>query len=663
MSLFSNFIPFKDQLEQFVQSSREIFEQVGDKASAKLVDGFIQDLDRQRYNITIVGSFNRGKSTLLNVLMERSDDDISPIACTACTSAIIKYLDKGLLPNPAEESAKVYYNTPDKDPLDIPLSRIRDFVTEERNQKNAKDVRSIEVYGDFPEWSRAVTIVDTPGQNTIYRHHDALLTGFLPYTDAIIFLVAADLPFDGGDKALLKALNDKQKEDVFFVLSKLDEIKPGDRNETIDYVSRIIEENGFDRSRLYCISAKPVFDALKKGVNGEELENLKSVNGIGKLESDLEKYVVEHSDVTMLMKSRIEMLLKLVKDAGERYIHNTEKLLESKDLNWKELKAQEASLDDDAKQLRSKLDESLAEFKISWSRSLRNYERKVADKAEQIEADINDDINNEGLAGAVFQAFSLKQSITKTVNRELAPIFTDLQIELEGLCQKLDKDCQDEINVFAKSIQGIDPASAIGGIVTSTVLGSAAVLGTASSVGAIAAAGTAWGSYLTAQAGNGWMSTGFLSKIVAWLFGTGKASETAKILGDATGALTLGITKAILITGMSFIVMYLLSKITKIGLKAFMSDRTPKLIEKMVEEVSRKLTEGLERVQDDLIETYREKIETIVEAKSKKLAEIRSILEKADPNERKQLDERIESMKKLLEDGKAIPVNGVLMCK
>jgi len=665
MSLFSNFVPFKDQLERYVESSRQIFEEVGDTASAKLVDGFIRDLDRQRYNITIVGSFNRGKSTLLNVLMERSNDEISPIACTACTSAIIKYLDKGLLPGPVEEEcAKVYFNDPNKDPQDIPLSRIRDFVTEERNQKNSKDVRSIEVFGEFPTWSRAVTIVDTPGQNTVYAHHDALLTDFLPYTDAIIFLVAADLPFDGGDIALLKALSEKQKKEVFFVLSKLDEIRPGDRKETVDYVSRIIAENGYDSSRLYCVSAKPVFEALMRGVRGEELANLKSMNGIANLEADLERFVVMNSDVTKVMKSRIEMVLNSVRNAGERYIKDTEVLLESKDLDLAELKAQELSLDADAGRLRNGLDESLAEFKRSWARSVRTCGRKVADKAEQIDASINDEINKKGLAGAVFQAFSLKQLVATTVDRDLRPIFTDLQVELEGYLQKLDKDCQDEINVFAKKAsQGVDGASTIGGIVTSTVLGSAVVGGTALSVGAFASVGTSWAAYLAAQAANKTVVIGFFPKVWAWLAGSGTASKTALDLALTGSALTKAIASAIMTFGMSIAVTLLLSAIAKIGLKAFMSGRAPKLIAGMVDDVSRKLTEGLERVQDDLIDKYRETVETAIEAKTKKLAEIRAILDKADPNERKQLEERVGRMKMLLSDGAAIPVNAVLTCK
>ena len=664
MSLFSNFVPFKDQLESYVENSRQIFEEIGDKASAKLVDGFIRDLDRQRYNLTIVGSFNRGKSTLLNVLMERTDDDISPIACTACTSAIIKYLDKSLLPGAAGECAKVYYNDPDKEPQEIPLPRIRDFVTEERNQKNAKGVHAIEVFGGFPAWSRAVTIVDTPGQNTVYAHHDALLTDFLPYTDAIIFLVAADLPFDGGDKALLKALSEKQKKEVFFVLSKMDEIKPGDREETVDYVSRIILENGFDASRLYCVSAKPVFEALKKGVSGEELENLKSDNGIGRLESDLERFVVMNSDVTKVMKDRIQMLLDSVREAGRRYIHDTEAILEAKDFDRAELKSQESSLSADSTRLREGLEDGLNDFRKNWSRAIRSFGRKIEDKAARIEFNINEEVGRKGLAGALFQTFALKQLIASSVNTELTPVFTDLQIELEDLFQKLDKDFQDEINVFARSgTNGVDSQSAISGIVASTVLGSAAVCGTVATVGALGSVGTAYTALLMAQAANTTMAVGGVLKVWAWLTGLGPAAKTGADVAMATTTLTSSIVSAFVTAGVSVVVMVLLSAVAKKGLKVFLSGRAPKLIVEKIDEMSHKLTDGLDRVQEDLIGNYRDAVETAIDAKKKKLAEIRAILDKADPNERKQLEERVGRMKALLSDGEAIPVNAVLTCK
>lgn len=663
MSLFSKFVPFKEQLERYVERSRQIFEEVGDKASARLVDGFVRDLDRQRYNLTIVGSFNRGKSTLLNVLMERGDDDISPVACTACTSAIIKYLDKDLIADAEGEGAIVYYNLLGREPERIPLPRIRDFVTEERNPKNEKGVRSIEVYGNFPTWSRAITIVDTPGQNTVYAHHDALLSDFLPYTDAIIFLVAADLPFDGGDIALLKELSEKQKREVFFVLSKMDEIRPGDRAETIEYVSRIISKNGFDPSRLYCVSAKPVFEALKNGIGGEALANLKSENGIGKLEADLERFVVLNSDVTKVMKSRIATLLNSVKEAGERYVHDTEAILESKDLDLAELKAQESTLDADSNRLREGLAEKLEEFQRNWVRTLRKCGRKIEEKADRIEFGVNEQIGRNGVSGTLFQTFALKQLIAETVNRELQPVFNDVQAELEDVVQKLDKDFQDEINVFARSgtHQG-DTQSAVSGLVASTVLGSAAVCGTIATVGAVGSVGTAWATLLSAQAANTTMAVGALVKVWAWLTGLGPAAKTGGDVAAASAALTASVASAVATLGASIAATLLIGAITKMGLKAFMTERTPRLIAEMVADMSRKLTEGLDLVRNNMIDNYREAVENAVDAKAKKLSEIRALLEKSDSEERKQMEARVMRMRALMTDGEAIPLNVALSC-
>ena len=217
MSLFSKYIPFKIELEKYIEHCKKVFEQIGDAPSASLVDGFIKDLENQRYNITIIGSLKRGKSTLLNTLMERHDDFISPISSNVCTSSIIKYMDKNMASSKTgNESAIVYFNANEEGnvppALTIPFQQLKNYITEDQNPENRKHVRSVEVYGDFPEWSKAVTIVDSPGQNSVFCHHDVLLSDFLPYTDAIIFLVAADIPLDGGDIASSRNYQKKKKE-------------------------------------------------------------------------------------------------------------------------------------------------------------------------------------------------------------------------------------------------------------------------------------------------------------------------------------------------------------------------------------------------------------------------------------------------------------------
>lgn len=264
MSLFSKYVPFKLELERYIEHCKTVFDEIGDRASSRLVEGLIKDIGNQRYNITIVGSLKRGKSTLLNALMERRDDSMSPISSVVCTSAIIKYIDKSLSGSAEKkEEAVVYLNNPDETPATIPLRRLEDYVTEAKNPGNRKNVKAIDVFGDFPEWSKAVTIIDSPGQGSVFSYHDILLTDFLPYTDAIIFLVSADIPLDGSDIALLKELSAEQKKKIFFVLTKIDNIENrDDLQDVVDFVTSKIAEVGIPCDKLYQVAAKPVYDAL-----------------------------------------------------------------------------------------------------------------------------------------------------------------------------------------------------------------------------------------------------------------------------------------------------------------------------------------------------------------------------------------------------------------
>ena len=107
MGLFCNYVPFKVELENYIGHCKTVFDQIGDANTASLVDGFIKDLENQRYNITIIGSLKRGKSTLLNTLMERHDDNISPISANVCTSAIIKYIDKNIASSESKKESAV----------------------------------------------------------------------------------------------------------------------------------------------------------------------------------------------------------------------------------------------------------------------------------------------------------------------------------------------------------------------------------------------------------------------------------------------------------------------------------------------------------------------------------------------------------------------------
>ena len=535
MSLFSKYVPFKRELEKYIGHCRTVFNQIGDRVSSSLVDGVIKDLDSQRYNITIIGSLKRGKSTLLNTLMERGDDNISPISSNVCTSAIIKYIDADMIGSDSKkEKALIYFNDPSIPTATIPLTLLKNYVTEEENPENKKQVHSVEVYGNFPEWSKAVTIIDSPGQNSVFGHHDVLLSDFLPYTDAIIFLVAADIPLDGGDIALLKELSEDEKKKIFFVLTKVDNIdNPDDLIDVKNFVIEKIQSSGLSCEKLYTVAAKPVYEALTQGVKSHELDVLKAEYGILELENDLENFIIAESDQTKILRSRIEMLLKKTADSCNQYIASSQKLLSKKSYDLTLLQTEQAELVDANKLLQENTKKALKKFNRDWDKALLGFQRKFAAKSAMIEDKIIDGLERGGLWGAVFQSFKLQKQVQKAVGIELQPLVLDLEERLEEVISSLNNEFSDELSLYVKRKSGTDASSAIGSGMALAGMAGTITWGVSATNGAIGSAMSAFSAWqaasaaaTTAQAANSTAAVGALAKFWGWLWGTGKAAET-----------------------------------------------------------------------------------------------------------------------------------------
>jgi len=666
MSLFANYVPFKLELEKYIGHCQDVFKQIGDTASSNLVSGFIKDLDNQRYNITIVGSLKRGKSTLLNTLMERSNDDISPIATTVCTSAIIKYLDKELAPGDKKEKAIIYFNDPETQPAVVPLSQLRNYVTEEKNPENRKQVRSVEVYGDFPAWSKAVTIIDSPGQNSVFSHHDTLLSDFLPYTDAIIFLVSADIPLDGGDIALLKELSAEQKEKIFFVLTKTDNIEnPDDLEEVKSFVMGKIAETGIPCEKLYAVSALPVYQGLRKGLDSVQIETLKGENGIAELEDDLEKYIVLQSDQTSAIRARIEGLVKKTALACNNYIETTNSLISKQDFDLESIKNEQNELIDANKLLRENTKKALRKFEREWKKVVNGFSRKFANRADAVEDKIRDSLEKGGLTNAVFRSFKLKKQVGKALSLEMEALLIDMEAKLDEIILTLNQDFDDELFLYAKRKQGTDFGSVAGSFVATAALGGTAAWGFSATGAAVSSAMSAYGAWQSAAAAStlakaaySCQSVGALAKLWSWITGSGAtvnvareaATAAANAANAGTLALTTGIT-AVATAGISIAATLIAQKIVQIGLVNWQGTRIPGLIESIMNEMEDKLFKSLDSYKASIIQEYQQNIEDIISDREERISEIQELLSNNDPEERQHVLDRINNVKMLITEG------------
>lgn len=638
MSFFAKHGSFRLDLEKHINSCKTVFEEIGDHTSSSLVSGFIRDLNRHRYSITIIGGLKRGKSTLLNAMMARNNDYISPISSEVCTSAIIKYSDKNTSTTEEKtEHAVIYFEDIEQSSVAIPLNRLREYVTEAQNPGNRKKVSAVEVFGDFPNWSKAVTIIDSPGHGSVFSHHDTLLSDFLPYTDAIILLVAADIPLDGGDIALLKELTAKQKQKIFFVLTKVDNIdNPDDLPEVIDYVKGKICENGFTCEKLYTVSAKPVYEALLKGLPESEIENIKSQNGILELEKDLEEFIVTESDQTQSLKCSIEVLLAETAKSCNNYITNSKELLSNKYYDLEKFQAEEAELMDNNKRLRNNSKESLRKFEREWRKISNRFERNFSFKTDIIKDKTVKRLEHSGLLNVISQSFKLKQMVQRTLVEEVRPMTLDLEEKLEQVIYTLDKEFEEEFYLYVKEHPYSSPDASNAAVPTAIAVGTIALPGTLA-VQAIANVSSSFSAYLTAV--NSVAGSGAIPNFFSWTFGGGAYAAKA----SALGALTSSIIPAIGFVAAT----WLTQRIAKNCLVASQKSKVSDITEQVVEEMKKTMLESLENYKSCIVKAYEQQIEDKIADSNERIAEVKSLMSD-NPEERVCLETRVEKVQNLL---------------
>ena len=254
--MFDHFAQLKENALLHLNKAADFARRAGRKTIADQLDLGCRSLADSRYNIAVVGNMNRGKSTLLNVLLGRSDDHLAPIQAKVCTAAIVHYMSREAHPDGLSE-ARVYTDeAPSGEYTDtpfeqVPIESLRDYITEERNPNNVKKVRSVDVYGDFPLLRNVVTLVDTPGRGAVQRNHEILLEQFMPMADAIIFLTMADCPIEASERAFLEELSQQEKKKIFYVLTKRDEVKDKDIKEVQKYVLQQIRATGLTCGHLF----------------------------------------------------------------------------------------------------------------------------------------------------------------------------------------------------------------------------------------------------------------------------------------------------------------------------------------------------------------------------------------------------------------------------
>ncbi len=182
-------------------------------------------LAEDRFTLAVVGQFKRGKSSLMNAIVGRN---LLPTGVLPLTSAItvLKYGHRERLTILREGT--LY-------PEEVPVSSLAEYVTEKGNPGNVKKVTraSLELPSQFLR--RGLEFVDTPGIGSSIEANTATTYGFLPLSDAVLFVTSVDTPLARAETDFLKSIQEYVRK-IFFVVNKIDLAVDGERQEILKFI-------------------------------------------------------------------------------------------------------------------------------------------------------------------------------------------------------------------------------------------------------------------------------------------------------------------------------------------------------------------------------------------------------------------------------------------
>lgn len=244
----------------------ELADELGSQRVREEATALAQRTAEGRFYIACIGQFKRGKSTLMNALLA---DRVLPTGVLPITAV------PTIVRHGPSRSARVRFHGGAW--MDVPPKELTQYVSEDQNPENKKNVTGVEVFSASPLLNQGMCFVDTPGLGSVFAGNTAATQAFVPHIDAAIVVVGADPPISGDELALVEQVAIHVR-DLFIVVNKADRISDHDRAIAKSYTRNTLEKRlGRPVARIYEISAE------------ERLENRGPERDWGSLIGDLEK--------------------------------------------------------------------------------------------------------------------------------------------------------------------------------------------------------------------------------------------------------------------------------------------------------------------------------------------------------------------------------------
>lgn len=209
---------FKRQCESLrilLQRCLALTEQCGEAGATALLRDRLAHVESAALFV-IVGEVKSGKSSFVNALLGEEVCEVAPDPCTM----VIQEISYG------EQRSRTS--------LGEQWERIR-----------------------LPKPSlREITIVDTPGINSVIPHHQTITEQYIPRSDLVIYVLLASNPHRGSEWDLLSRISKEWHRKTVFVLQQADRASQHELDINVEKVKQYARERGVQAPLVFPLSAK-----------------------------------------------------------------------------------------------------------------------------------------------------------------------------------------------------------------------------------------------------------------------------------------------------------------------------------------------------------------------------------------------------------------------
>ncbi|WP_241481534.1 dynamin family protein [Mesobacillus campisalis] len=387
------------QLEKLVgklrRTARELKDIPGLKRSAKELGEKAERLENQQFTVALFGAFSAGKSSFANALIGEGLLPVSPNPTTAAINkikppskehphgtVIVKVKGSRELLEEVNRSLSLFgYGADDLAAAGTKIKSIQEIDTSvgterlhysflkafakglshfegkfnEQFESNLESFRSyvadeekscfvewIEVYYDCELTRQGITLVDTPGADSINARHTGVAFDYIKNSDAILFVTYYNHAFSKADREFLIQLgrvkDSFELDKMFFIVNAIDLANSEDEMlSVIQYVEEQLVQYGIRKPHMFPVSSLEALKVKTGGNGGENRFKAFEHAFYSFIDHDLRKMAMDSAEGKWLQS--VELLRKMIQSAEEGMEEKTRKLaaLENEKMRVSEL--------------------------------------------------------------------------------------------------------------------------------------------------------------------------------------------------------------------------------------------------------------------------------------------------------------------------------------